>query len=249
MTHALLTRPATTTTTATPPVPRHDIYAPIHKALRLFMTDTLTRIGRMDTADRAEVGATLDQLDALLDLCTSHLQHENDFLHPALEARQRHAAARTALDHVEHGHGIAALRQEALGLREAPAVRAPGLALRLYRHLALFVADNLQHMHIEETANNAALWSHYRDDELHALHERLLATLSDAERLQVARWMVPALSPAERAAVLGKMRAQMPPEAFRAVLDTVQPHVDHAGWIKLARDLRFSPVPGLVEKA
>lgn len=246
-TAAVLDRPATSRPAAAAPTPRCDLYAPIHKALRLFMTDTLARLGRLDTADRDESRAMLAQLDALLDLCTSHLQHENDFLHPALEARQRHAAARTALDHIEHGHGIAALRAEAQGLREAPAVRAPALALRLYRQLALFVANNLQHMHVEETANNAALWEHYSDEELRALHDRLLATLSDAERLQVARWMIPALSPAERAAVLGAMRAQMPPEAFRTVLDAVQPHVDHAGWIKLTQALRISPVPGLVE--
>ena len=38
-------------------------------------------------------------------------------------------------------------------------------ALRLYRHLALFVADNLQHMHVEETENHATLIECYSEED------------------------------------------------------------------------------------
>lgn len=223
---------------------RFDMYAPIHKALRNFMTDTLVRMGRLEIDDADEMTVTLAQLDALLDLCARHIEHEDRFLHPAIE--DGGAPCRTALDHVEHGHGLAALGAEARRLRQAPSA---ALALQLYRHFALFVADNLQHMQIEETVNNAALWARHDDAALHALHERLLATLSDAERMQVARWMLPALPPAERAQMLGAMQAQMPPEAFRGVVDALRPHLGHAGWIKLARALKLAPVPGLVAVA
>src|SRR4051812_23737344 len=57
---------------------RIDLYVSIHKALRSFMTDTLTRIGRVDVADRADRHAALDQLDELLALCLDHLRHENE---------------------------------------------------------------------------------------------------------------------------------------------------------------------------
>ena len=61
----------------------------IHKALRHFMTDTLVRVGRLDIDDADEMSATLAQLETLLTLCTRHIEHENDFLHTAIEARQR----------------------------------------------------------------------------------------------------------------------------------------------------------------
>jgi hypothetical protein len=32
------------------------------------------------------VAATLRQVEALLDLAASHLDHENEFMHPAIEA-------------------------------------------------------------------------------------------------------------------------------------------------------------------
>ncbi len=223
--------------------PRFDLYAPIHKALRLFMTDTLARVGRLDVHDGAEIVATLGQLDALLDLCTSHLQHENDFMHPAIEAHAPGGARTTAADHEEHRRAIDALRREAALLRCAPT--EPG-ALRLYRQLALFVADNLQHMHVEETVNNATLWAQHTDAELHALHDRLLASIPPQEHAQVAHWMLPALTPTERAAVVGGMRAQMPAPAFDAMLATLRQRLDDTAWRKLARALAIAPVPGLV---
>jgi len=213
---------------------RMDLYVSIHKALRSFMTDTLGRIGRIDVFDRADRDAALAQLDELLGLCLSHLRHENEFVHTAIEARQPAGSQRIAGEHDEHVETIAALQAEADALRGAGAGDAERLALRLYRHLALFVAENFQHMHIEETVHNALLWQHYGDAELGALHGRLLASIAPQEHLLVARWMVPASTPAERAAIVGAAKAQMPPEALLGVMRMVRPHIDDAGWAKLA---------------
>ena len=78
------TRPAANAAEA---MPRRDLYAAIHKALRSFMSETLVRIGHIDVSDVADRDAALTQLDELLDLCADHLRHENEFVHPAMEAR------------------------------------------------------------------------------------------------------------------------------------------------------------------
>ncbi len=90
---------------------RLDLYVSIHKALRSFMGDTLTRIGRIDVADRADRDAALAQLDSLLALCLDHLRHENEFVHTAIEARQPAGSRRVAEEHGEHVETIAALRR------------------------------------------------------------------------------------------------------------------------------------------
>ena len=59
---------------------RRDFYAPIHKALRLFMTRTLCAVGSTDPGDVEEVRATLDLLERLIALCEAHLRHENEFV-------------------------------------------------------------------------------------------------------------------------------------------------------------------------
>ena len=215
--------------------PRVDLYAPIHKALRSFMSDTLARVGRMDVADADELQITLTQCDELLALCEGHVHHENSFMHPAIEARQPSGSKRIAHEHEEHLQSIGELRDEVATLRAAEAAARPALALRLYRHLALFVGGNFQHMHIEETAHNAALWAHYSDAELLQLHARLLASIDPREHLLVARWMLPALTPAEGAAVLGGMRADASPEAYLGLLAHLRPHLDDKVWAQLAQ--------------
>lgn len=226
--------------------PRLDFYAPIHKALRAFMADTLTRIGSMDTADEADVQATLGQLATLTTLLRAHLHHENSFVHPALEARSQGSARRIAQEHEEHRASLDALDAEAAAVATAPVSHRDRIALRLYRHLALFVAENLQHMHVEETAHNQALWAAYTDEELIAIHQALLASIAPQEMGLVLHWMAPALAHAELAGMLADMQREMPPEAFRGILDLVRERLSTPRWDKLARALNVPQQPGLV---
>jgi hypothetical protein len=217
--------------------PRFDMYQPIHKGLRSFMADTLSRLGRVDVSDAEDLADALSQVESLLDFCAKHVQHENEFIHTAIRARQPAAASRTTDDHAEHLESIDALHKETRAVYHADDAQRHGLALRLYRHLALFIAENLQHMHIEETANNAALWAHYTDEELVAIHDRLLASIGPADMMLGLRWMVPALTPQQRAGMLGEMKAGAPAEVFDAVVNAVRPHLAARDWSKLASAL------------
>lgn len=225
--------------------PRVDLYAGIHKALRLFMNHTLARVGCLDHDDPVDLNATLAQLQSLLEACRSHVIKENKFVHTAIEARRPGTCERIGSEHADHLDAIAALEAEAASLRALPTAAA---AQRLYRHLARFVGENLEHMHAEESVHNSVLWAEYSDAELLEIHHRILASIDPAEMALVLRWMVPALTPAERAAMLGEMQQQMPPEAMRSVLDIVRPHLDDSAWAKLARALDIPPVPGLVQQ-
>lgn len=206
--------------------PRFNIYAPVHKAVRLFMTDTLQRLGRLDLDDAPDVTAGLDQLDALLDACACHLRHENDFIHPAIEAHSSGASQRIAAEHHEHQDAIATLRTQATALRAAP---EPAAAHRLYRQLATFIADNFEHMDVEENRHNLALWAAYDDAALQAIEARILASIGPQEMSLWLRWMLPAFSPAERAQLI----AGLPPEAQAPVLASARALLDEVAWGKL----------------
>lgn len=226
--------------------PRLDLYATIHKALRACMADALLALGRMDTTDNTEVAAIGTKLGQLLDLCASHLEHENAFIHAAIEARAPGASGTIAGEHVVHCEEIAALRAGVAQLQASEAGSRERVALALYRALALFVGHNFAHMQVEESVHNRALWNHYSDDELAAIHGALVASIPPQEMMQIMRWMVPYMNPAERTLVLADMRRHAPAPAFAAVLDVVRPHLDDTAWAKLARSLQLPCVPGLV---
>jgi iron-sulfur cluster repair protein YtfE (RIC family) len=226
--------------------PRLDLYASIHKALRAFMADTLLAIGRMDSDDALDLAQSTQRVLELLEFCTSHLEHENQFIHTAIEARAPGASERLVYEHEEHRQSIAALAQSVASLRaRAPGDRAAA-ALGLYRDLALFVAHNFEHMHEEETAHNAVLWAHYTDAELAEIHARLVGSVPPAEMMVVMRWMVPFMNPAERAEMLTDLRWNAPAPAFNAVLGTVRPHLTEREWSKLENALALPAAPRLV---
>jgi hypothetical protein len=221
--------------------PRFDIYGLIHKALRAVMGETLTAVGRMDALDDGETAATLARVRSLLALARAHLEHENDFVHKAIEARRPGSSAHTAQDHLQHAAAIAALETQASQVEAARGAERAAAAARLYRALALFIAENFEHMHVEETENNQALWAAYADAELIEIQDALVASVAPQELAEVMRWMVPSATPFERAVLLGDVQRKAPAAAFSALLDVVRPHLAGRDWDKLMHAL--APLP------
>ncbi len=223
--------------------PRLDMYSGIHKALRACMAEALLALGRADVDDEQELAQAAGGVLELLDFCEGHVRHENGYVHPAMEARAPGSSAAGAHEHQEHVQHIGRLRTLAQALRSAGTAVRPVAAQQLYRELALFVADNFRHMHVEETAHNAVLWARYTDAELAAVHDELVASIPPAEMTGIARWLVPNLDPAERLGLLADMQAKAPEPAFRALLDGVRPYLGDKAWAQLARGLNLAAAP------
>lgn len=217
--------------------PRHDLYAGIHKGVRLLLTDTLVRAGRVDAANAAALRQLAADVQALAALCRSHLAHENAHVHPVLERLQPGSSQRIAAEHVEHERDIEALRRHAAALVDcAPAERAAACR-SLYLALGLFVAHNLAHMDIEETEHNAVLWAHLDDAQIAAIEGAIVASLTPDETMASMRWMLPALAPAERTELLRAMQAGAPAEAFAAVTALARDVLPPGDWPALAAAL------------
>jgi hypothetical protein len=220
--------------------PRLDMYSGIHKALRALMTDTLLAVGRMDCEDDLEFAQVTQRVVEMLEVLRSHLSHENRFVHPAMEAREAGTSARIAHEHVEHEDHLAQLARAVEAVRAQPAGARAAAAQVLYRELSLFVAENFQHMHVEETTHNAVLWARYADEELAAIHNELVASIPPHEMMLTLRWMVPFMNPAERAGLLQDIRWHAPAPVFQAAIATVRPHLTAREWEKLAKALAIA---------
>jgi len=217
---------------------RTDLYTLVHKGLRAFMADVLVATGRMDPLDDDEVADVASRVGALLTLCRSHLEHEDRVIHTMLEHARPGSTARTAREHEGHLRSFDALAGHLDRLQQAAVAARPAAALDLYRALALFVGDNLAHMHVEETVNNAALWACFRDSDLDAAHRAIVDAIPPQEKALFVHWIVPCVAPAERAAMLAAMQASMPAGLFGQVVDSVRPHLGERNWRKLLAALR-----------
>ena len=221
---------------------RLDLYTSIHKALRSFMADTLGAVGRMDADDADERAATLAQLRSLLDLLAHHAQIEDEFIHVAMQERRPGSASASGAEHERQRGALRELRRQADAVERATGEARAEVAQELYRHLSLVVAENLAHMHEEETAHNEVLWAEFSDDELAQIHDRIIASISPQEMAQVVRWMAPSLTPYERATLFGGLQAKAPAEVFGRLLEVARPHLAPRDWNKLIFGIAAAPL-------
>ena len=212
---------------------RFDIYALIHKGLRSCLTEALIDLGRVDLHSASALAAVQAQVADLLVTCRGHLEHENTFIHPAMEACEPGAATAMYRHHDQHVAMINQLQTLLDQLRLCAPPERQQTAARLYRNLAVFVADNLAHMHEEETENNAVLWRHYSDEEIQAIEQRLVQSLTPEESDRYMRWMLTAMNHQEREAMLTEMRQMAPPPVYEGVLTLARHSLPVVEWGKL----------------
>lgn len=212
---------------------RHDIYAIIHKAVRAALADALLAAGRLDAGDPRDVERTATAVRDTLAFCRDHLETENAFVHPLMEARRPGSTGTVAAEHAAHAAAIARLSGLVDALERAPEDGRAASAATLYRELALFVGENLVHMRAEEVDHNRVLWDACTDAELVALENDIKAHHPPAAMTRALRWMLPAVTPAERAALVAGVRAAAPAAVYGGVLALARAHVDAAGLAKL----------------
>ena len=217
-----------------------DIYRRIHKALRACIGDTLIRVGQVDTADAQQVAAVLAHVRTMANFCAGHLEHENRFVHPAIEARFPGASRPTVREHEHHASACRKLLALTAVAEQAKPNECEALIGQLYRDLALFMADNLVHMNAEETENNMILWATHSDAELLAIEQAIVGSLSAEEKAISMRWMIPALNPRERTVVMRGVQRTVPLHIFEGMLEGLRPLLETSDWNKLMASLATS---------
>lgn len=210
---------------------RLNLYNGIHKALRAYMNDTLHRTARIDGGDADDLSAGLRQVRELLAFMRKHLEHEAGFMHPVMNARRPGSAQVTEGDHDHHDWAIDKLNALCDQAEQNCGAKRQAYLDHLHLQLSVFIGENLVHMHMEETENNAVLWDCYTDEELIGVHEAIVASIPPEEMQFTMRWMLPALNPSERAGMMMGMQAGMPPEMFAGMLAFARSLLD-------ARDMR-----------
>jgi hypothetical protein len=188
---------------------RIDFYTLFHKALRRELFALVDLAGRSDAADPAAAARLREASRRAWRMLAEHARHEDDFLHPLIAERlpALHAA-------VEAEHARLDADQRALEAMAEALGADPEAGLAYYRALNRFLAATLAHLDHEEATIMPALWEAGADAALAELMGRFAASFSPEARLRDATLMLAAMSPAERAGYLAKLRQALPAEAL-----------------------------------
>jgi hypothetical protein len=215
---------------------RLDLYRPIHKAIRLCLLDTVTRVGNMDETLDAEVREAADAVRGLLAMLAAHIINE-DVVHSAVERRCPGASAALAHAHEEHAAELRHLEDGVRRLESAVAHERQPLAHALYLELARFAGENLAHMNLEETQMNPLLWSLFSESELYDIYNQVLAAEPPEQLAAGVRWLVPALTHAERVAVIEGARGGIPPAVFEQLVAGTRALLSERDFVRLCASL------------
>ncbi|MGZ5983468.1 MAG: hemerythrin domain-containing protein [Caulobacteraceae bacterium] len=214
------------------PAATYDFYGPIHKALRLSLSDLMVRLGRADPRD----AALLADLRRQLHLSARHLAHEDREIHTALEARCPGASERLVRAHDEHRAAFVEL-DVLIALVEQPDA-LPAAWRRLYLRFSEFVAEDLAHMAEEELVVLPVLQSLFTDAELAEIEGRVMQQIAPEDLVAYLRIMITAGSRADRLFLLGALRQAAPPEVFEGLVETaIKPRLTPEDWADLEQTL------------
>lgn len=199
---------------------KEDLYYAVHKGLRLANARMLIALGQLDPSDDAAVAAIVNQLSDHIAMGMSHLTHENNEVHTAVEQRLPGAADHAGEDHEHHVEAFEELGRMARDLVAARTDR-PLRLRKLYQRFALFVADDLKHMHEEETEIMPQIEAGFSAAEITGIRERIVAAIAPEKMVLFTRAMLGAASRPERTEMVTGMKAGMPEEVFSGFMAAV----------------------------
>ena len=214
-----------------------DIYRDIHKGIRNELFAVTLDAGRADPHSDAEVSAVADRWTNLVGLLVAHAQHEEDFVQPVIEQFTPVYAEEIAEAHARLEGQMAQL--------ELLADRAAGscpeqrrlFAHRLYLGLASFTAAYLEHQEFEEFEVMVMLSQHVSPDELRALDNAIVASISPEMMAQSAAIMLPAMNIEDQTELFSGVRAGAPPEVFGGMMGLARSVLEPVRYDALARNL------------
>lgn len=219
---------------------RYDLYGLVHKGLRRAQCNLLSRIGANDFADAEATAMLVADMRRLLSMAAAHVEHEDGEIHAALK---RLSVSTDIVDtqHDDHRAAFGLLEAKLAAVDSALPGEKAEAGRALYLAFAAYIADDLAHMHEEETVIAPLLWQHFSDAELLDMEMRIIGSMPPEENMAFTRAMLPAMNPTERRMVVGGMHQTMPPEVFNAVLEfAIRPVLTAQEFAGLEADLKLA---------
>ena len=193
---------------------RYNIYGVVHKGLRRGHTQFMNALGKADfDKDQSKLIA---ELKDFIEIMKAHLFHEETFVHPAIQERNKTIIPRINDDHDSHRRRFAAVEKRIKAVEDGGKAFA-GQAL--YLEYTRLVAEDLEHMIEEETTVNEVLWDNFTDAELLAIEGKVVASLTPKMNADVGILMIPAATTPERIELLKGMKAAVPPFVYAGIFD------------------------------
>lgn len=195
-----------------------DMYRDVHKGIRAGLFAVTQSAGQVDPHDQDAVRAVGAAWTDMVQMLVEHAEHEDNFVQPVIERFNPEYAEEIAIAHPRLEAQMAEL--EVLADRAAGACpeQARILTHRLYLGLASFTSEYLRHQEFEEFEVMVMLSQHVSAEELRALDNAIVASISPERLAASAVLMLPAMNIEDQTELYSGARDGVPPEMFQGML-------------------------------
>lgn len=207
-------------------VSKVDLYTFIHKAQRAHLFDLSTRIGRADFSNEEEINSIQQELRSMISHLRKHSLSEANYIHPLFNELGNQISV------IDDEHED--LEKELLKLEYILNKKGWG---ELYPELNRFIASYLLHQAEEEQMQSDILWKHFDNDRLAAVMTAFKKSLSPEQEIQNLKFMIPCLSVPELTKMFCTIQASASAEAFQALCQITEAHLDQNRWKELRKSL------------
>jgi hypothetical protein len=214
-----------------------DIYRNIHKGIRYGLFSTTVAAGQVDPHDEVAVKDLAARWTDLVSVLIAHAEHEDDFVLPTIASLSPEYAAEIEEAHPRLERQMAELEVLADRAVDCCPEQARLLTHRLYLGLASFTAEYVQHQEFEEFEVMVMLSQHLSFDELLAIDNAIVASITPDMMAKSAALMLPAMNIEDQVELYEGARAGVPPEIFAGMVALGESVLEPARYQLLAQRL------------
>ncbi len=161
----------------------------------------------------------------MMEMMHGHAEYENTKLHPLLGKKGSSLFQEAEQDHVQLDSLLHSLQSQLDSIKSADAPNRAILGYRFYLNYRLFVADNLHHLHEEETLILPELQRLYSDAELRTVEAETYRLMTVEELIEMNQVLFPHFNSSDRRAFLSDIQ-EAAPEKFLPVWEAAKKGLD-----------------------
>lgn len=195
-----------------------------HKYVSAALNDLERLIAKTDFRNPQEIDTVNDAFKELTEMLKGHAQYENERLHTLLKNKNSKIYEHAETDHATQHEQLLEI-QEILNRLSSEEDKI-SLGYHLYLIYRKFVADNLAHLHEEETLILPELQRLYTDEELKQVEAETYQIMTAEEMSLMLQTLFPHMNPSDQAAFLSDIQ-EAAPEKFILVSKALQARLDN----------------------
>lgn len=182
-----------------------------HKFISAALSDVERLFAQTDFCDDVELKKAEAEFAALANMLTMHAQYENDRIHNLLRIKNSSVHVNAEIEHEQQHASIDAIKRMLDEIRNLKSADEKiEKSYDLYLAYRKFFAENLLHLHEEETLILAELQRNYTDDELQSVAAIAYNEMTPDDMMHMAQGLFPHMNKHDRHAFLTTMHKLVP---------------------------------------